>query len=79
MVEYLVPAFPGDTITLLGGVYAVRGDDSTACRGMKLADYMDELPGEGWPTKYLRDCHGDHGQAIRKYLDFAAEFAALQE
>ena len=26
MMEYLVPPFPGDTITLLGGVYAVRGD-----------------------------------------------------
>ncbi|XXF77180.1 DedA family protein [Myxococcaceae bacterium GXIMD 01537] len=25
MMEYLVPPFPGDTITLLGGVYAVRG------------------------------------------------------
>ncbi|ADO72386.1 hypothetical protein [Stigmatella aurantiaca] len=35
-----------------------------------------EFPGEGWAAKYLRDCHGDHEQAIRKYLDFAAEFAA---
>ena len=26
MLEYLVPPFPGDTITLLGGVYAVRGE-----------------------------------------------------
>ncbi len=26
MVEYIVPPFPGDTITLLGGVYAARGD-----------------------------------------------------
>ncbi|HEX8536284.1 MAG TPA: DedA family protein, partial [Cystobacter sp.] len=25
-LEYVVPPFPGDTITLLGGVYAVRGD-----------------------------------------------------
>lgn len=25
MLEYLVPPFPGDTITLLGGVYAARG------------------------------------------------------
>ncbi len=24
-LEYIVPPFPGDTITLLGGVYAVRG------------------------------------------------------
>jgi membrane protein DedA with SNARE-associated domain len=25
MIEYVFPPFPGDTITLLGGVYAVRG------------------------------------------------------
>ncbi|MDQ3264846.1 MAG: DedA family protein [Myxococcota bacterium] len=25
-LEYLVPPFPGDTVVLLGGVYAVRGD-----------------------------------------------------
>lgn len=25
-VEYVVPPFPGDTITLMGGVYAVRGE-----------------------------------------------------
>jgi membrane protein DedA with SNARE-associated domain len=25
MLEYIVPPFPGDTVTLLGGVYAVRG------------------------------------------------------
>ncbi|MDY7230216.1 hypothetical protein [Hyalangium rubrum] len=36
-----------------------------------------EFPGEGWAAKYLRDCHGDHEQAIRKYLDFVAEFIAL--
>ncbi|WIG93120.1 DedA family protein [Myxococcus sp. SDU36] len=28
MLEYVVPPFPGDTITLLGGVYAVRGAQS---------------------------------------------------
>ncbi len=43
-----------------------------------LRDVRQELPGEGWPAKYLRDGHGDHAQAIRKYLDFVAEFAALQ-
>jgi membrane protein DedA with SNARE-associated domain len=26
MLEYVFPPFPGDTITLLGGVYAVRGE-----------------------------------------------------
>lgn len=35
------------------------------------------FPGEGWAAKYLRDCHGNHEQAIRKYLDFVAEFIAL--
>jgi hypothetical protein len=33
-----------------------------------------EFPPEGWAAKYLRDCNGDHAQAIRKYLDFAHEF-----
>lgn len=28
MIEYLFPPFPGDTILLLGGVYAVRGQQS---------------------------------------------------
>jgi len=42
-----------------------------------LRDVKKEFPGEGWAAKYLRDCHGDHEQAIRKYLDFVAEFVAL--
>jgi hypothetical protein len=33
-----------------------------------------EYPPEGWAAKYLRDCNGDHAQAIRKYLDFVYEF-----
>lgn len=28
MIEYIFPPFPGDTILLLGGVYAVRGEQS---------------------------------------------------
>jgi hypothetical protein len=36
-----------------------------------------EFPPAGWAAKYLRDCHGDHEQAIRKYLDFVAEFVAI--
>ncbi|HZH78265.1 MAG TPA: hypothetical protein VEY88_19710 [Archangium sp.] len=35
-----------------------------------------EFPTEGWEAKYLRDCGGDPEQAIRKYLDFVAEFLA---
>jgi hypothetical protein len=42
-----------------------------------LRDVKKEFPGEGWAAKYLRDCHGNHEQAIRKYLDFVAEFADL--
>ncbi len=29
-VEYVFPPFPGDTVTLLGGVYAVRGEQPVA-------------------------------------------------
>jgi hypothetical protein len=37
-----------------------------------------ELPLEGWYVKYLRDCDDDHVRAIRKLLDLAAEFQALE-
>jgi hypothetical protein len=33
---------------------------------------------KGWAAKYLRDCGGNHERAIREYLDFVAEFAALR-
>jgi hypothetical protein len=42
-----------------------------------LRDVKGEFPTEGWAAKYLHDCHGNHEQAIRKYLDFVSEFAAL--
>ncbi|HEX5750256.1 MAG TPA: hypothetical protein VFZ09_28755 [Archangium sp.] len=44
-----------------------------------LRDVKQEFPTEGWAAKYLRDCDGDHERAIRKFLDFAAEFVALRE
>src|SRR5689334_633937 len=28
LIEYLAPPFPGDTVVLLGGAYAVRGHNS---------------------------------------------------
>ncbi len=28
LLEYLIPPFPGDTVTMLGGAYAVRGEKS---------------------------------------------------
>jgi hypothetical protein len=43
-----------------------------------LREVKHELPLEGWYVKYLRDCHSDHVRAIRKLLDLAAEFAALE-
>ena len=42
-----------------------------------LRDEKQEFPTEGWDTKYLRDCAGDHERAIRKLLDFVAEFVSL--
>ncbi len=44
-----------------------------------LRDVKHEFPPEGWDVKYLRDCDGDHERAIRKFLDFVAEFVALRE
>lgn len=43
-----------------------------------LRDVKHELPGEGWARKYLADCEGDHERAIRKFLDFVAEYASQQ-
>lgn len=37
-----------------------------------------EFPVEGWAAKYLRDCAGDHLAAIKKFLDFVAEFVETE-
>ena len=42
-------------------------------------DVKEEFPTDGWDAKFLRDCAGDHERAIRKFLDFVAEFVALRE
>jgi hypothetical protein len=34
-------------------------------------------PPEGWAAAYLRECDGDHTRAVRKYLDYVAEFRSL--
>ena len=34
-------------------------------------------PAEGWAEAYLRECDGDHTRAVRKYLDYVAEFRSL--
>lgn len=44
-----------------------------------LRDVKREWPGEGWVAKYLRELGGDHAAAIKKFLDFAAEFAATRK
>ncbi len=44
-----------------------------------LRDVKREWPEEGWVKKYLRELDGDHEAAIRKFLDFAAEFAATRK
>lgn len=38
-----------------------------------------EFPPEGWCAQYLRDCKGDHPQAIRKFLDRVAEYHVQEE
>lgn len=42
-----------------------------------LRDVKKAWPGEGWAAAYLREFDGDHTRALRKYLDYAAEFRAL--
>ncbi|MFE8603779.1 hypothetical protein [Archangium violaceum] len=38
--------------------------------------FKRELSSEGWRTRYLAECGGDHLKAIRRHLDTVAEFAA---
>jgi hypothetical protein len=42
-----------------------------------LQEVKQAWPGEGWEAAYLRECDGDHRCAIRKYLDYVAEFRGL--
>lgn len=44
-----------------------------------LREVKREFPPEGWCAQYLRDCHGDHVQAIGKFLDRVAEYHAQEE
>ncbi|MDC0714632.1 hypothetical protein POL68_39655 [Stigmatella sp. ncwal1] len=34
-------------------------------------------PAEGWAEAYVRECDGDHTRAVRKYLDYVAEFRSV--
>jgi hypothetical protein len=42
-----------------------------------LHDVKKAWPPEGWAEAYLREFDGDHTRAIRKYLDYVAEFRGL--
>jgi hypothetical protein len=42
-----------------------------------LRDVKKALPGQGWAAAYLEEFQGDPERALRKYLDFVAEFRAL--
>ncbi|MFL5354700.1 MAG: hypothetical protein ACJ8AN_18805 [Archangium sp.] len=42
-----------------------------------LRDIKKAWPGQGWDHAYLEEFHGDHDRALRKFLDFVAEFRAL--
>jgi hypothetical protein len=44
-----------------------------------LRDVKKEWPDDGWVKKYLRELGGDHAAAIKKFLDFVAEFAATRK
>src|ERR1700759_5881257 len=39
-----------------------------------LIDEKKEFPSEGWATKYLNDCEGDHLEAIGKFWGFLHEY-----
>jgi hypothetical protein len=45
--------------------------------GLWLRDVKKAWPAEGWAEAYLREFDGDHTRAVRKYLDYVAEFHNL--
>jgi hypothetical protein len=45
--------------------------------GLWLHDVKKAWPAEGWAEAYLREFDGDHTRAVRKYLDYVAEFRDL--
>lgn len=45
--------------------------------GEWLCDVKKAWPGQGWAAAYLEEFHGDQERALRKYLDYVAEFRAL--
>jgi hypothetical protein len=45
--------------------------------GQWLHDVKRAFPGQGWDHAYLEEFQGDQDRALRKYLDYVAEFRAL--
>lgn len=45
--------------------------------GPWLRDIKHAWPTEGWEAAYLRECKGDQTGALRRYLEYVAEFRAL--
>jgi hypothetical protein len=45
--------------------------------GTWLRDIKHAWPGEGWEAAYLREAGGDQTRALRKYLDYVAEFRTV--
>ncbi|EPX64084.1 hypothetical protein D187_005217 [Cystobacter fuscus DSM 2262] len=45
--------------------------------GTWFRDIKRAWPAEGWESVYLSECGGDQTRALRKFLDYVAEFRAL--
>ena len=74
-VQRLVGFVDGYRACLMdGGVEDV--DFARFCEWLR--SVKEEFPVEGWAAKYLRDCAGDHLAAIKKFLDFVAEFVEVE-
>lgn len=81
---YLYIGMPDvERVTCFGGGYgeclASLGVEpgADALFGQWLRDVKRAFPGGGWGKAYLEEFHGDQDRALRKYLDFVAEFRAL--
>jgi hypothetical protein len=70
-----VATFIGGYGACLHGMGVHEGSDEAF--GEWLRDVKKAWPGEGWEVAYAREFGGDPERALRKYLDFVAEFRAL--
>ena len=64
-----------------GFVAAVRQAGIDATDYWRFRDWLRDdkkaLPAQGWAYMYLGETAGDHGAAIRKFLGYGREYAAL--